>query len=45
MKAGAHVDYKGIRVGLCCPGCEKVFLKDPDANLAKARESVPKEKS
>lgn len=45
MKAGAHVDYKGIRVGLCCPGCEKVFLKDPDANLAKAKESVPKEKS
>ncbi|MBI5154807.1 hypothetical protein HZA57_06180 [Candidatus Poribacteria bacterium] len=36
MQAGAHVDYKGYRVGLCCMGCEKKFLKEGDANLSKA---------
>ena len=36
MEEGAHVDYKGVRVGLCCSGCVKKFMADPDANLAKA---------
>jgi len=35
MQAGAHVDYNGYRVGLCCMGCEKKFLKDADAILKK----------
>lgn len=36
MQKGAHVDYKGYRVGLCCSGCASIFMKHPDANLAKA---------
>lgn len=36
MEKGAHLDYKGYRVGLCCMGYAKKFLKDGDANLAKA---------
>jgi len=36
MQAGASVTYGGYKVGLCCMGCEKSFLKDADANLKKA---------
>ncbi|CAN5498824.1 hypothetical protein BH09SUM1_BH09SUM1_00820 [soil metagenome] len=36
MQAGAHVDYKGTRVGLCCMGCEAKFMSDPEANVKKA---------
>lgn len=36
MVKEAHVDYKGYRVGLCCPACEAAFMKAPDENLAKA---------
>ena len=36
MVKDAHIDYKGYRVGLCCPGCVEAFMKDADANLAKA---------
>lgn len=36
MEEGASVTYGGYKVGLCCMGCEKTFLKNPDANLKKA---------
>lgn len=35
MQAGAAVTYGGYKVGLCCMGCEKSFLKNADANLKK----------
>lgn len=35
MQAGAHVDYKGYRVGLCCMGCEKAFLAKADELMEK----------
>lgn len=38
MEKGAHVDYKGYRVGLCCNGCKEKFMKAPDENLKKALE-------
>lgn len=38
MEKGAHVDYKGYRVGLCCNGCKEKFLASPDENLKKALE-------
>jgi hypothetical protein len=44
MQKDAHVDYKGVRVGLCCSGCKSKFMANPDANLKKATESVPKDK-
>jgi len=40
MMAEAHVVYKGIRVELCCDGCDVNFMKEPDASLKKARESA-----
>ena len=40
MEPGAHVDYKGQRVGLCCSGCAEGFNKDPEANLAKAKANA-----
>lgn len=36
MEKGAHVDYKGYRVGLCCNGCKEKFLAAPEENLKKA---------
>lgn len=41
MEAGASLVYNGIRVGLCCMGCEAMFMENPEAALEKARESVP----
>lgn len=38
MEKGAHVDYKGYRVGLCCNGCKEKFMKAPEENLKKALE-------
>jgi YHS domain-containing protein len=31
----SHIDHEGIRVHFCCPGCDKMFLKDPAAGFAK----------
>jgi hypothetical protein len=28
-----HLVYNGVKVNLCCPGCEKAFMKAPDKNL------------
>lgn len=28
------VTYDGVKVGLCCPACEKAFMKSPDKHLA-----------
>lgn len=41
MEEDAHVDYKGYRVGLCCPGCVDKFLKDGEANLKKVLAEAP----
>jgi len=30
----SFVEYQGKRYGLCCPGCEKVFLSDPSKYIA-----------
>lgn len=38
MEKGAHVDYQGYRVGLCCTACKEKFLIAPDENLKKALE-------
>jgi len=38
MEKGAHVDYQGYRVGLCCNACKEKFLAAPDENLKKALE-------
>ena len=27
--------YNGYKIGLCCAGCEKTFMKSPDKNLSK----------
>jgi len=32
------VVYQGKRYGLCCPGCDKIFLSDPAKYLAKTKE-------
>ena len=29
------IDYEGQRVYFCCPGCDKMFLKDPEKYLKK----------
>ena len=31
----SFVEYQGKRYGLCCPGCDKMFLADPAKYLAK----------
>lgn len=37
------VVYEGKRYGLCCPGCDKKFLSDPEKYIAKIerQETVP----
>ena len=30
-----YVDYKGRRIGFCCPGCDEKFLADPEKYLKK----------
>ena len=30
-----YVDYEGRRIGFCCPGCDRVFLEDPEKYLKK----------
>lgn len=29
------ITFQGHRVGFCCPGCDKVFLEEPNKHLAK----------
>ncbi|CAN5492694.1 hypothetical protein BH09SUM1_BH09SUM1_00260 [soil metagenome] len=41
MMKGAHIDYAGQRVGLCCMGCVGAFNKDSDAKLKAAIASAP----
>ncbi|MBI4711449.1 MAG: YHS domain-containing protein [Candidatus Omnitrophica bacterium] len=38
----SFVEYEGKRYGLCCPGCEGMFLKDPAKYIA---QMEAKEKS
>jgi len=42
MEAGAAIVYSGQKVGLCCNGCQAMFMKDPEAALKKAQESAQK---
>lgn len=42
MEPGAALVYNGIKIGLCCNGCTGMFMKDPEAGLKKAQESVKK---
>ena len=35
--------YKGQEIKLCCSGCKKDFLKDPDKYLKKIKEEAAKE--
>jgi YHS domain-containing protein len=41
----SFVEYQGKRYGLCCPGCAKMFLADPEKHIAqmeaKEKASVP----
>jgi YHS domain-containing protein len=30
-----YTEYKGKKVYFCCPGCEKMFEKEPDKYLSK----------
>lgn len=32
------VVYKGVKYGLCCPGCDKAFLKDPEKYIQKLKD-------
>lgn len=32
------VEYQGMRIGFCCPGCDETFLEDPEKYLAEMRE-------
>ncbi len=43
MVAGAHVDYGGYRVGLCCPSCTEKFMSHADENLKAAVTEAGKE--
>ncbi|HMP75560.1 MAG TPA: efflux RND transporter periplasmic adaptor subunit [Kiritimatiellia bacterium] len=40
------VDYRGLRIYFCCPGCDEDFLKDPEAMLSRMRaEGIEPEKA
>lgn len=32
-KESVIVEYKGKKIGFCCPGCDKIFLADPEKYL------------
>lgn len=32
-----YVDYRGLRIYFCCPGCDEAFLKDPEKYLGTMR--------
>ena len=34
----AYIDVQGQRIYFCCQGCDKKFLKDPDAGFSKLQE-------
>ena len=38
VSGASFVEYQGKRYGLCCPGCDKQFLADPEKYLAKMKE-------
>jgi YHS domain-containing protein len=33
-----HVDYQGKRIYFCCDGCQKDFMKSPDAYIKKMED-------
>lgn len=42
MEPGAAMVYNGMKIGLCCAGCEPTFMSEPEEFLKKAQESVKK---
>lgn len=42
VSGASFVEYQGKRYGLCCPGCAKAFLADPEKHIA---EMEAKEKA
>ena len=36
------VDYKGRRIGFCCPGCDEAFLAEPEKYLKKLDAAIAK---
>ncbi len=32
------VEYRGKKIGFCCPGCDQKFLKDPEKFMARLNE-------
>lgn len=32
-----YIDYKGMRIYFCCPGCEQTFMNDPEKYLDQMR--------
>jgi hypothetical protein len=44
MGEGTSVVYKGHKVGLCCSGCTKTFMKDPEKYLGKAQKEAEQAK-
>ena len=39
------VDYKGRRIGFCCPGCDEKFLEDPEKYLKKVDRELAARKA
>lgn len=37
---GSLSEYKGVKYGYCCPGCEKSFLANPDKALTAAKGRI-----
>lgn len=42
MEPGAALVHNGLKIGLCCMGCEETFRKDPETYLKKAEATVKK---
>lgn len=43
MGEGFKIEYNGVIYNLCCPGCEKDFLKEPDKYIQKINEELEQE--
>ncbi len=35
VDGSTYIEWKQLRIGFCCPGCDQKFLKDPEAALDK----------
>lgn len=34
VKGKEFINYNGVKIGICCAGCDEDFLKDPDKTLS-----------